>query len=464
MPRKLLIPALLLAAFAYGVAATEFHLFPYPTLKSVYGAIAGMFGGGETEAGGGVWNKARATGQEEMDAQTMAELANNPYLRGTKSAPEVESVTVYDEEVAQDGVNLVVSGHAPAAFLQDMKGNTLHEWRFDIDKIWPGPLQYREHEVHRTFWRRAHVFPNGDLLAIFEGIGMIKLDAQSNLIWANDQRAHHDLFIDGAGRIHTLARVERTEHEWFPLEGPFVEDHILVLGPDGVEQSRLSIFECFRNSDYGSWLSLVNKAGDPLHTNTLELMDGRFADRHPLYAKGNVLISVPTLGAIAVIDPAAEKVVWSLGGLWAFQHQPTVLDNGNILVFDNNGENGKSKAVEVDPITQKVVWAYRSTPDNEFWSHVLGSVQRLKNGNTLITESTTGRAFEVTPAGEIVWEFLNPNRAGDDNELIASLLEVVRIDRDYFSAEFAAAQNDYATGKRQFDLAELDALIEQLSR
>jgi hypothetical protein len=38
----------------------------------------------------------------------------------------------------------------------------------------------------------------------------------------------------------------------------------------------------------------------------------------------------------------------------------------------------------------------------------MGNAQRLWNGNTHITESATGRLFEVTPAGEVVWEYILP--------------------------------------------------------
>lgn len=34
--------------------------------------------------------------------------------------------------------------------------------------------------------------------------------------------------------------------------------------------------------------------------------------------------------------------------------------------------------------------------------------QRLSNGNTMIDEGATGRVFEVTPRGEIVWEYRSP--------------------------------------------------------
>ena len=69
-------------------------------------------------------------------------------------------------------------------------------------------------------------------------------------------------------------------------------------------------------------------------------------------------------------------------------------------------------------------------PAEAFYSKLAGYDERLPNGNTLITESTNGRAFEVTSDGKIVWEFINPERAGENNELIAVLCNVVRLGPD----------------------------------
>jgi hypothetical protein len=44
---------------------------------------------------------------------------------------------------------------------------------------------------------------------------------------------------------------------------------------------------------------------------------------------------------------------------------------------------------------------------------IRGGAQRLPNGNTLITESDKGRAFEVTREGEIVWDFYNPDTGSE---------------------------------------------------
>lgn len=46
---------------------------------------------------------------------------------------------------------------------------------------------------------------------------------------------------------------------------------------------------------------------------------------------------------------------------------------------------------------------------SDFFSPLISNATRLPNGNTLICEGTFGRLFEVTAAGECVWEFVNPH-------------------------------------------------------
>jgi hypothetical protein len=60
-------------------------------------------------------------------------------------------------------------------------------------------------------------------------------------------------------------------------------------------------------------------------------------------------------------------------------------------------------------ISNQVVWIYASKNDQNFYSTIGGSEQRLPNGNTLICSDTQGHLFEVT-AGDtaIVWEYINP--------------------------------------------------------
>ena len=54
---------------------------------------------------------------------------------------------------------------------------------------------------------------------------------------------------------------------------------------------------------------------------------------------------------------------------------------------------------------------HRGKKPADFFSIIRGGCQRLPGGNTLITDSESGRALEVAPAGDIVWEFYNPDMA-----------------------------------------------------
>ena len=54
-------------------------------------------------------------------------------------------------------------------------------------------------------------------------------------------------------------------------------------------------------------------------------------------------------------------------------------------------------------------------PPSSFYTLSKGSAQRLPNGNTLAVESDRGRAIEVTPAGDIVWQFVCPHYVSPGN-------------------------------------------------
>ena len=112
------------------------------------------------------------------------------------------------------------------------------------------------------------------------------------------------------------------------------------------------------------------------------------------------------------------------------------------MVFDNQWMPEGSRVAIFDPITEALVWEYVGTPDRPFYSRTCGTSRRLANGNILITESDGGRAFEVTADKQIVWEFYNPNRAGDDDEYIATLFELVRLPPEFGSDWLAGAPPD----------------------
>ena len=115
-------------------------------------------------------------------------------------------------------------------------------------------------------------------------------------------------------------------------------------------------------------------------------------------------------------DP--KKFSWEMCDMAKFGHQHDFqeLKNGNFMLYANgdhtdvHGPWTGSAILEIDPATKETVWEYRGQPAHTFYSPHISGCQRLTTGNTLICEGIWGRAFEVTPEGEIVWEFINPQK------------------------------------------------------
>jgi outer membrane protein assembly factor BamB len=131
-----------------------------------------------------------------------------------------------------------------------------------------------------------------------------------------------------------------------------------------------------------------------------------------LTPEGEFLISFRQTSTIGIVDRKTGEFTWKWGpGIVSHQHHPTLLDNGNILLFDNGAHRrgmNFSKVIEVDPKTNKIVWEYQGDPPLSFYSYNISSAERFPNGNTLVCEGAPGRVFEITQEGEIVWEYISP--------------------------------------------------------
>lgn len=374
-------------------------------------------------------DEGRVETPEQLSARRAAQLEALGYLDGSELPRSEGLVTIYDPERAVAGVNFYVSGHEPAAFLVGMDGMILHRWQRSFRDVWPE----RSVVPHNDFWRRAHVFEDGSLLAIWEGLGIIKLDRASNLLWATEIGAHHDLQVQPDGDIYVLTR-RAHEIDRLARGRLLLEDFVTILGPDGAPKRSVSLLESLERSEYAEVLRESYRVGsrkDPLHANSLQVLSGAHAERAPWLRRGNVLTSFRELHMLAVVDLEQRRVVKAWTGDFRFQHDPTLLPDGHLLFFDNNVREHGSRVIEIDPLSGREIWSYRGKPAGEFFSEFCGTAQRLANGSTVVTESSRGRVFEVTTGGEIVWELHNPHRAGERQQFVASLLEVVRLPADF---------------------------------
>ncbi|HKD19412.1 MAG TPA: arylsulfotransferase family protein [Thermoanaerobaculia bacterium] len=389
--------ALLAGAFVWGFATDRFRIFPMPLIHRVAVAL------------GRRWNNSV---ELTSPSPALAALKSVPYLSGSVDPnPKAMGVLTNERGSVAPGLNFFSTLGRPDAFLVDGDGKP--RWRWSLSREF-SPVEFRP----GIAFGYTHLFPNGDVLAFVDGLAVVKLDKDSRIVWKHVAFAHHDAFVADDGTIYALVH-ERRAVPAISDRFPSLLDDVEVLSPAGERLRVISVFDALQSSPYafllprtaGLPLEADTDVVDVLHTNHVEVYDGSLSRLSPLFRRGNLLLSLRSLNAIAILDGATSKVLWLWGPTnLSLQHHPTILDNGDILLFDNGTR--VSQIVQVDPRTNAVTWRY--APGKDFFSDIRGACQRLPNGNTLITLSQTGHALEVTPAGRTVWEFANPSVSADN--------------------------------------------------
>jgi hypothetical protein len=306
---------------------------------------------------------------------------------------------VLNREKCDDGYTLYWSRNTERAQLIDIDSREVHRWDFP----------------QGGSWHYAEMQPNGNLIVIikeFEGKfpGLLfELDWDSRLVWKADVAAHHD--FDRLANGNTLVVCREYVENPVIREGRIKSDSILELDPDAQIVWEWHADQAIHEIADRVHIDLPCPEYDWAHTNTVESLPATPAgERDERFREGNVLFSCRHIDTIGVIDKDTRKVVWAWGpGQVDKQHHPTMLPDGHILIYDNGCAAVRSRIVELDPLTEQVVWTYEAHYPDSFYSYTQGSSDRLPNGNTFIAESNSGRLFEVTPEGEMVWEFLTPD-------------------------------------------------------
>ena len=166
-------------------------------------------------------------------------------------------------------------------------------------------------------------------------------------------------------------------------------------------------------------------------SQNVEPVSGQVDFDHPnsisLDHDGNYVVSWRDRDEITKIDATTGAIIWTLASPlskltsdftitgdplngFSAQHSVRVLDNGDLLLFDNGTRHSTlaTRVVEykLDEAahTATMVWQYTHTPP--IYTQFTGSVQRLQNGNTFIGWAwpPTVAATEVASDGTTVWE------------------------------------------------------------
>lgn len=309
----------------------------------------------------------------------------------------------HDPERASEGFTVIAPMRHETSYLIDLHGTVVHRWAL------PGPLGSKGHLIPNGNFLCSVVTPEGTPIPGAIGGHILELDWNANIVWEHvDHDQHHDIVRLDNGNTAYLAREQLTPDEARKVRG----------GLPGTELD---------GKIYGDVIREVNPAGELVwewHFSTADLdafplapdchrQEWAHANSIAPTLDGNYLISFRHLDTILIVDRGTGDVTWSLRDpAWGHQHDARMLPNGNITLFANGMSNVRqplhSQALEIDPDTGEVVWDYVDPQRWTFFSPVMGSVQRLGNGNSLLCESLNGRVFETTPDGEIVWDYICP--------------------------------------------------------
>ncbi len=352
---------------------------------------------------------------DEAQEPSIDELRSLPYLGFTGETSEDESGTVhFDPERSFPGYNLYTVRQLSMAELVDARG--------EVVRRWTGP---------RGRWARVHLLESGDLLIVGKDDVryVMRQTWNGEVRWRHDLPSHHDIRPTPDGHVATLTLYERSLPS-ITSKVPVRDDAVTVFdGPSGEIVDEASLYDVLRDGGF-DFQPVEPDATvghvDLLHANSVRWMtDPDLFERDRIYEAGNVIVSIRHQDTIAIFDFDDRELLWTWGqGEISGPHDAHVLANGNLLIFDNGLGREWSRVIELDPLRREIVWSYRAPHPYDFYTRGRGSNQRLPNGNTLITESDTGRVFEVTPDGEVVWEYFSPHFRNDER---ATLVRCYRI-------------------------------------
>lgn len=363
-------------------------------------------------------------------------------------------VLIHDPAKAYPGYLLfgAPDGHT---HLVDMAGRQAHEWQavgFPSQMLAPALTGGRKGHLlvnFRDSHEEAAPIPAASG-SLFGERTIGEVDWSGHDVWRwrlpENARQHHACERLPNGNTMLLAAVTRKIEE-FPLplsddqglyevtpEGRtvwtwFAGDHLADLG---LSKRDLAVWRT--RGPGGSGFLGLNGAATLGSNRWFASGDQRF---HP----DNVVITSRNTNIIAIVDRRSGRVVWRLGPDYAENGSkiPRPVDQisagqaacmipegrpgaGNMLLFDDQGPSGispvaldifgGSRVIEIDPVSKEIVWQYSAESSGRpaYAMHAFygGNAERLPNGCTLINAAFFGHVLQVTPGGEIVWEYLSP--------------------------------------------------------
>lgn len=373
---------------------------------------------------------------------TATKPSNEPdFLR--RKARDASRGAVCSTPQACEGLSFVTrmaAGGVMSVVVMDVDGKILHEWAIDWFKIWPDakhvPADIMPKSRPGTMIHGAVLLEeSGNLVFNFEYLGLVCLDFDGKVVWRLPYQTHHSITRADDGNLWVCGqKLRTTPTKWIPEASlPFKEDTLLEVTPDGKIAHEWSVVDLLCDNGKEALLYVGSRKpnypvieGDVLHLNDVEPFPSSM--KAGFFKKGDVLVSLRNINTIFVFNREDKKIKFLHTGSFVRQHDPDFVDGNTVSVFDNHVtghavQESKTRILTISAPEQIVKTVIANTPEHPFTTSLMGKHQWLPNGNLLITEASYGRAIEVNPKGEIVWEYNNYIEKG----IVAVVQETTRL-------------------------------------
>lgn len=363
------------------------------------------------------------------DAKTLWEEL--PNLRGTEPIHFLEPARYDGSGVTRNTGGkddlILLSGFIDGnnrARLIKRDGTVVADWELSAHKLFPDTSFFREDPA--TDWNAiTHgtiITPEGDIVFTFESGGMARLDRCGKPVWTTPGIINHhspNWMANGGVVVSGGRYIDKPNSEipW-PFKGPYWEDLVFKYDAAGKKVFEKALTELFLENGMQAELSSTGtfntRVNGEFHLNEVEELSPALAADFPMFAAGDLMLSLRNRNMILVTDPEVKTIKWWRVGPQIRQHDPDFEKGGKITVFDNHSDEsldgsreGGSRIWQIDVATGATATLYGGRDGQRMYSAERSTHQTQADGNILITEAQAGRSFEVTPGGEIVWEYVN---------------------------------------------------------
>ncbi|MFH1789224.1 MAG: aryl-sulfate sulfotransferase [Candidatus Altiarchaeota archaeon] len=292
---------------------------------------------------------------------TVKEADDEPAIERGTADPDLILET-YKPEKASPGTTLLPDNHnpdKPRVIEVNLLGEIL--WEYDL------PENLKEY-TNPGF--DVEPLTEGNILIVLPRKGVYEINREGETVWSYlDSKVSHD--ADRLPNGNTLIVYGNNDQT--------TDSQVKEINREGeivwTWQARDRFYDEYKDVNDQGWT----------HTNAAIRMEN-----------GNTLISPRNFNMLVEVDPKGE-VIRTIGGSYLKrQHDPEILDNGNILLANHDTPH---EILELNPETDEIIWRY-TISDQKMWP--VRDANRLDNGNTLITGATA--ILEVTPDKETVWK------------------------------------------------------------